>query len=741
MTFIKTVSSRLCRQFRKVVWNRRKYGTEIRNIGIMAHIDAGKTTTTERMLFYSGYIKKMGDIDSGNTVMDYLPSEIERGITVQSAAISFHWNEAQINLIDTPGHVDFTIEVERSLRVLDGAVAIFDASRGVEAQSRTVWMQADNHNIPRLAFINKMDKTEASFTNSVDSLKRRLKANTLILQLPVIQDCQYIGVVDLITMERMEWDMNVVNPNQHGRKYNKHKLTRTDEGWGNMVAARTSIIEQLSDIYDEVALLWLDGENAGNAEKFPTVELKKWIRQGTLDQTIVPVLCGSSFKNIGIQPLLDAVVDYLPRPEQIQHSFLQYYNDTLSAMAFKVLHDKRLGSIIFVRVYSGHLRSGGTIYNVNKQSEEKIGRLMSVYADEYKDTKQIEAGNIAVISGFQNTVTGDTLVESKEAFEAAVNKANVLHRQQDDESSSDVSPVVLAAVKIPEPVFFCSVEVYSPTQEKALRHALDVLCREDPSVRATIDDGGSIMLSGMGELHMEIISERIKTEFKVDAYFGPIQVAYRECPSVQATHKAAYKRTILDSNYEIEIGIQISPSAEAGTVTDPSQVLKPLYNPELCHSAALGVVQAFQQGNLLGYPVMSATVQLLAVRAKRGCPPGLVTATAIKCTREALDKAACDLLEPVMNIEITTRGENLLQNILGDLAKRQAKVHNIESSDNEGNMKIVAEAPVSEMKGYASRLRSSTSGNADLSLQISGYQVVSEERKHHLKNLMRNFGS
>uniref|UniRef100_H2YE01 Tr-type G domain-containing protein n=1 Tax=Ciona savignyi TaxID=51511 RepID=H2YE01_CIOSA len=695
-----------------------------RNIGIMAHIDAGKTTTTERMLFYSGYINKMGDIDSGNTVMDYLPTEIERGITVQSAAISFNWDNTQINLIDTPGHVDFTIEVERALRVLDGAVAIFDGSRGVEAQSRMVWLQADGHNIPRLAYINKMDKTEANFAASVDSLKRQLKANTLILQLPVFQANQFVGVIDLITMERIEWDMQVVSPNQNGRNCTIHKLTNKDKEWETSLSAKSSIIEQVYK-FDEVAIQWLEGEYAGDAELFPSTELKKWIRHGTIDRTFVPVLCGSSYKNVGIQPLLNAVVDYLPQPSDIQHPFLylslksnknlslfrRYYDNTLLAMAFKVLHDKRLGSIIFVRVYSGTLESGRKLYNVNKGKEEKVLRLMTVYADEYKDTKVIKAGNIGVISGFQSTVTGDTLLESKQALEAA----------------TDV---------IPEPVFFCSVEVYSPTQEKALRHALDVLCKEDPSVRVNFDDYGSIMLSGMGELHMDVVSQRIKSEFKIDAYFGPIQVAYRECPTLQVTHKAMYSRTILDNLYEVEIAIQISPCPELSTMRDAINVQKPAYNPELSYSAALGVIQALQQGNILGYPVMGADVRILTARAKRGCPSGLITASAVKCTREALDKASCDLLEPMMQIEVgcsKTQGENLMQKILGDLAKRHAKISDISTTDNDGNMKILAEAPVSEMKGYASSLRSSTSGNADLSLHPSGYKVVTQERKLQLK--------
>uniref|UniRef100_H2YE00 Tr-type G domain-containing protein n=1 Tax=Ciona savignyi TaxID=51511 RepID=H2YE00_CIOSA len=577
--------------------------SKIRNIGIMAHIDAGKTTTTERMLFYSGYINKMGDIDSGNTVMDYLPTEIERGITVQSAAISFNWDNTQINLIDTPGHVDFTIEVERALRVLDGAVAIFDGSRGVEAQSRMVWLQADGHNIPRLAYINKMDKTEANFAASVDSLKRQLKANTLILQLPVFQANQFVGVIDLITMERIEWDMQVVSPNQNGRNCTIHKLTNKDKEWETSLSAKSSIIEQLADKFDEVAIQWLEGEYAGDAELFPSTELKKWIRHGTIDRTFVPVLCGSSYKNVGIQPLLNAVVDYLPQPSDIQHPFLRYYDNTLLAMAFKVLHDKRLGSIIFVRVYSGTLESGRKLYNVNKGKEEKVLRLMTVYADEYKDTKVIKAGNIGVISGFQSTVTGDTLLESKQALEAAVAKANLISKDTVD-NKTDNSPVVLTAVRIPEPVFFCSVEVYSPTQEK---------------------------------------------------------------------------------------------------------------------------------GNILGYPVMGADVRILTARAKRGCPSGLITASAVKCTREALDKASCDLLEPMMQIEISTRGENLMQKILGDLAKRHAKISDISTTDNDGNMKILAEAPVSEMKGYASSLRSSTSGNADLSLHPSGYKVVTQERKLQLK--------
>ncbi|XP_076800647.1 ribosome-releasing factor 2, mitochondrial-like [Clavelina lepadiformis] len=707
--------------------NVRSFGTEQRNIGIMAHIDAGKTTTTERMLYYSGYIKNMGDIDAGTTVMDYLPTEIERGITIQCAAISFNWHKTKINLIDTPGHVDFTMEVERSLRVLDGAVAIFDASRGVEAQSRTVWRQADRYKVPKIAFINKMDKHGANFTASVKSMQEKLNANTLLLQIPVYNDGVFNGVIDLVEMEKLEWDMPETHSNHTGRKYMKHRLKSSEAEWEMCIAARSSLIEQLSEVYDDVAMTWLEGEHEGDASALPAAQIREWIRRGVLDQAIIPVLCGSSLKNVGVQPLLDAVVNYLPNPSDVQHDFMKYYGDSLCAMAFKVLHHKRHGPLIFVRVYSGRIKSGMSIYNPNKSCSEKISRLLDVYADEYKETTTIEAGGIGIICGFKETVTGDTLVSSKESFEIATSKLSSSNIKAND-TQKDITTVVLAAVPVPEPVFFCSIAVNTITQEQELAHALAIICREDPSIRVQTDEDGSVTLSGMGKLHMEVITKRIKDEFKIDAYVSPIQVAYREIPTLNAREKGEYNRTILGKDHHVDIDISIEPSEELVPISNVSDIVH--RRTEVSHAAAIGIVQACQQGVILGYPLVGAKIRLHSVHASKACPPALVTAAALLYTREVLHHAACHLVEPVMSVEVTTT-EDTLHKIIAELNKRHATTHDITA---QGTTKFVlAEAPVAEMKGFASTLRSATSGNADLALEIAGYRPVTEERLHKIK--------
>nr|XP_012317591.1 ribosome-releasing factor 2, mitochondrial [Aotus nancymaae] len=437
---------------------------KIRNIGIMAHIDAGKTTTTERILYYSGYTRSLGDVDDGDTVTDFMAQERERGITIQSAAVTFDWKGYRVNLIDTPGHVDFTLEVERCLRVLDGAVAVFDASAGVEAQTLTVWRQADKHKIPRICFLNKMDKTGASFKYAVESIREKLKAKPLLLQLPIGEAKTFKGLVDVVTKEKLLWNSN----SNDGKDFERKPLLEVSdpELLKETTEARNALIEQVADLDDEFADLVL-GEFSENFDLLPAEKLQNAIHRVTLAQTAVPVLCGSALKNKGVQPLLDAVTRYLPSPEERNYEFLQWYKGDLCALAFKVLHDKQRGPLVFMRIYSGTIKPQLAIHNINGNCTERVSRLLLPFADQHIEISSLTAGNIALTVGLKHTATGDTLVSSKSSALAAARRAEregeKKHRQ-----NSEAERLLLAGVEIPEPVFFCTIEPPSVAKQPGM---------------------------------------------------------------------------------------------------------------------------------------------------------------------------------------------------------------------------------------------------------------------------------
>ncbi|XP_021235314.1 ribosome-releasing factor 2, mitochondrial isoform X2 [Numida meleagris] len=439
--------------------------SRIRNIGIMAHIDAGKTTTTERMLYYSGYIRTLGDVDDGDTVTDFMVQERERGITIQSAAVTFDWKDYRINLIDTPGHVDFTVEVERCLRVLDGAVAVFDASAGVEAQTLTVWRQADKHQIPRICFLNKMDKNRASFTYAVESIKQKLKTKPLLLQLPVGEAKTFRGLVDVVTKEKIIW--KPTSDLDDGKFFEQKPLLESDDPslFQEVQDARNTLIEQVADLDDEFAELIL-GEYSENFDLIPADKLQSAIRRVTLAQKAVPVLCGSALKNKGVQPLLDAITMYLPAPHERSYEFLQWYkDDELCALAFKVLHDKCRGPLVFIRIYSGSLKPQSAVYNINKSCTERMSRLLLPFADQQIEIPSLMPGNIALAVGLKQSATGDTLVSSKASAVAAARQAG---RSAGGEQriTSDIERLLLAGVEVPEPVFFCTIEPPSMAKQQ-----------------------------------------------------------------------------------------------------------------------------------------------------------------------------------------------------------------------------------------------------------------------------------
>ncbi|XP_077988900.1 ribosome-releasing factor 2, mitochondrial-like [Glandiceps talaboti] len=724
-----------------------------RNIGIMAHIDAGKTTTTERMLYYSGFTKHLGDVDHGDTVMDYMLQERHRGITITSAAISFQWKQYRINLIDTPGHVDFTIEVERALRVLDGAVAVFDASKGVQAQSLTVWRQADRYNIPRIAFLNKMDKFGADFDFAVNTIKEKLHVKPLLLQLPLGQQQDFHGVVDLVSMETVTWQPK--DRNDDGSKFIRTALDKNSDGdlHTKMLIARDDLIEQLGDADDRMAELVLqaDGDNSTISQD----EIHSSIRKVTLSQQVIPVLCGSSLKNKGVQPVMDAINLYLPAPNEQTYEFVQYYGKELCALAFKIIHDKHRGALTFLRVYSGTVKAGAKIYNVNRDAMEPVTRLLIAYADDFKEVESVSAGNIAVIMGFKQSVSGDTIVSSKSALEIAKrarrkemkeghklkdkddskHKQRHKHKHRHKQSEIDSDVPVLAGLDVPEPVFFCTIEAPSISQQKALDTALASLMREDPSLQVRLDeDTGQTVLLGMGELHLDIICDRIKNEYKIEAELGPLQVSYRETIARSAKEKMTLDRSIGGKHHNVTVSLEVEPSQGAGI---PEHMIVSLDQPEKSYGSEMieaiqtGVLSACTQGPLIGFPVMDMEIQLHDFNAAPGTSAAMVSACASQCLQKAMLSAGVRLLEPMMHLEITTDVERL-HSVLGDLSRRRAHVQDVQNRLD--SRVVIANTPLAAMMGYATSLRTLTSGTAMCSLHLSHYEMTTEDEQKKVVN-------
>ncbi|KAM4810156.1 ribosome-releasing factor 2, mitochondrial [Rhinophrynus dorsalis] len=698
----------------------------------MAHIDAGKTTTTERMLYYSGYIRALGDVDDGDTVTDFMAQERERGITIQSAAVTFDWNGHRINLIDTPGHVDFTLEVERSLRVLDGAVAVFDASAGVEAQTLTVWRQADRHSVPRLCFLNKMDKPGASFTYAIESIKEKLKVKPLILQLPVGECKSFKGLVDLVSMEMITWSTR--DRVDDGRLFERKALRESSdpELLKHASEARSALLEQVADLDDEFAELLL-GEYSENFDIIPEEKLQAAIRRITLAQSAVPILCGSALKNKGVQPLLDAITLYLPSPDDCAHDFVQWYQGDLCALAFKVLHDKQRGPMVFVRIYSGTMKAQTAIHNVNQNCTERMSRLLLPFADQQVEIPSLSPGNIALTVGLKQAATGDTIVSSKAAAAAAARRAG---RDGDKRSrdSKDHSSLILAGVEIPEPVFFCTIEPPSAARQPDLENALNCLQREDPSLKVKMDpDSGQTILCGMGELHIEIIHERIRREYGLATYLGPLQIAYRETILSPSSASDTLDRTVGENRHLVTSEIEVKPWSDDGPLTTPvieysEQIPEQLLN-DFKEAIENGIHSSYLQGPLLGFPMQDVAVTVHSVSVLPGTSFTMVSACVSRCIHKALKKAEKQVLEPLMKLEITM-GEDYLSSVLADLAQRRGNIQEIQSRLD--NKVVVAFVPLAEMMGYSTDLRSITSGSATFTLELSNYEAMSPQDQRAL---------
>ncbi|XP_009206880.1 ribosome-releasing factor 2, mitochondrial isoform X5 [Papio anubis] len=659
-----------------------------------------------------------------------MAQERERGITIQSAAVTFDWKGYRVNLIDTPGHVDFTLEVERCLRVLDGAVAIFDASAGVEAQTLTVWRQADKHNIPRICFLNKMDKTGASFKYAVESIREKLKAKPLLLQLPIGEAKTFKGVVDVVTKEKLLWNSN----SNDGKDFERKPLLEMSdpELLKETTEARNALIEQVADLDDEFADLVLE-EFSENFDLLPAEKLQTAIHRVTLAQTAVPVLCGSALKNKGIQPLLDAVTVYLPSPEERNYEFLQWYKDDLCALAFKVLHDKQRGPLVFMRIYSGTIKPQLAIHNVNGNCTERISRLLLPFADQHVEIPSLTAGNIALTVGLKHTATGDTIVSSKSSALAAARRAEregeKKHRQ-----NNEAERVLLAGVEIPEPVFFCTIEPPSVSKQPDLEHALKCLQREDPSLKVRLDpDSGQTVLCGMGELHIEIIHDRIKREYGLETYLGPLQVAYRETilNSVRATD--TLDRTLGDKRHLVTVEVEARP-IETSSVTPVIEYAESISEGLLKVSKEAiesGIHSACLQGPLLGSPVQDVAITLYSLTVHPGTSTTMISACVSRCVQKALKKADKQVLEPLMNLEVTV-ARDYLSPVLADLAQRRGNIQEIQT--RQDNKVVIGFVPLADIMGYSTVLRTLTSGSATFALELSTYQAMNSQDQNTLLN-------
>lgn len=675
----------------------REYKIEkTRNIGIMAHIDAGKTTTTERILFYTGKVHKIGEVHDGAATMDWMVQERERGITITSASTTTFWRDHCINIIDTPGHVDFTVEVERSLRVLDGAVAVFCSVGGVEPQSETVWRQADKYNVPRIAYVNKMDRVGADFSRVIQMMRERLGANAVALQWPIGVEDSFRGMVDLITMKAHIFTDDLGTKDEEAEI--PAELAET------AAAARENLLEALAEIDDDLMRKYIEGEPISNDE------IKQAIRRGVLGVKLIPVLCGSSFKNKGVQLLLDAIVDYLPSPKDLppvigtnlktnaeeEHSLDD--ESPLAALAFKVMTDPYVGKLVYVRVYSGMIKAGTYVYNASKDKMERVARILRMHANHREEIKECYSGDIVAIVGLRDAVTGDTLC-------------------------TEDAPILLEKLEFPEPVINQAVEPKTKADQDKLGVALQKLAEEDPTFRVyTDEETGQTIISGMGELHLEIIVDRLLREFKVEANIGKPQVAYRETITKPVQAEGKFIRQSGGRGQYGHVVLELEPLERGSGFEFVNKIVGGAVPKEYIPAVEAGVKEAMLGGVIAGYPVVDVRVTLIdgSYHEVDSSEMAFKVAGSLGF-KEGARKGEPVLLEPIMKVEVTTP-EEYLGDVIGDLNARRGK---IEGMEPRGNAQIVRSyVPLSEMFGYATDLRSTTQGRATHSMHFSHYEPV-----------------
>ena len=677
----------------------KKQLSEVRNIGICAHIDAGKTTTTERILYYTGKSHNIGEVHDGGATMDWMEQEQERGITITSAATTCFWKDKRINIIDTPGHVDFTIEVERSLRVLDGAITVFDGVAGVEPQSETVWRQADKYNVPRMCFVNKLDRAGADFYRCVDMISDRLGANPLVIQLPIGIEEDFIGVVDLVKMKSIIWKNEALGAEFTYGEIPADLKNKAEE-------YRLKLLESAVEADDNVFEKYLAGE------ELTEDEIKLCIRKGTISGAFVPITCGTAFKNKGVQPLLDAVVDYLPSPLDIpaikaidsktgdERTVESSVEGPFAALAFKIMTDPFVGSLTFARIYSGKLSAGSSVINTVKNQKERVGRMLLMHANDREDIKDAVAGDIVAIAGLKNTTTGDTLCAE------GVN-------------------IILERMEFPEPVIQLAVEPKSTADQEKMGLALAKLASEDPSLRVSTNESGQTNIAGMGELHLEIIVDRMRREFKVEANVGAPEVAYRE--TITTSHEIDYthKKQSGGAGQFARVKIIFEPGETGSGFVFDSKIVGGAVPKEFIPGVEKGIKNIMDSGVVAGYPMIDFKATLIDGAFHDVDSSVLAFEIAAKnAFREGMPKAGAKLLEPLMKVEVITP-EDYMGDIIGDLNSRRGSIQNMEP---RGNAQVItAHVPLAEMFGYVNTLRSMSQGRAQYSMEFNNYALVPQQ--------------
>lgn len=670
-----------------------------RNIGIMAHIDAGKTTTTERILFYSGKSHKIGEVHDGDTVMDWMEQEQERGITITSAATTTSWNDHRINIIDTPGHVDFTVEVERSLRVLDGAVAVFDGVNGVEPQSETVWRQADKYSVPRMCFINKMDRVGADFEMSVQTIVEKLGAHPVPIQIPIGSEDKFAGVIDLIEMKALIW-----RGEDLGQKYELEDIPA--DMVDDAQTAREQMLEKVAEFDDALMEKYLEGQEVSSAE------IRKALRIGTVGLRITPVLCGSAFKNKGVQPLLDAVVAFLPSPLDVpaivgkdldddtkKITCETDYDKPVAALAFKIAADTFAGTLTYIRVYSGVVKAGSALLNPRVGKRERIQKLVKMHANSRQEVGELKAGDIGAVVGLKVTATGDTLCDQKR-------------------------PVLLESIQFPEPVISVVIEAKSSADQDKMMQGLDRLQKEDPSCRVSTDpETGQMLLSGMGELHLDILIDRLLREYKVQANVGKPQVSFREAITVASKASSTFEREVGGQNQYAMVELGLEPLERGAGVVFENKLGKDIVvKPEFLKAIEQGAKEAAEVGILAAYQMVDLKISLNRVDVRDDESTVMAFKVASSAAfREAVKKAQSQLLEPVFYVEVITP-EEFMGNVIGDLNGRRGKIN---SMNPKGQLQLIeAEVPLMTMFGYATDIRSISQGRASFSMEFEHYAAI-----------------
>jgi elongation factor G len=666
----------------------------------MAHIDAGKTTVTERILYYTGISYKMGEVHDGTAVMDFMEQEQERGITITSAATTCSWRNCRVNIIDTPGHVDFTIEVERSLRILDGAVALFTAVEGVEPQSETVWRQADRYRVPRIAFINKMDRVGADFAKAVEMIRERLGANAVPIQIPIGAEDSFRGIVDLVGMQAMMYDVDGL-----GAEFSIQAIPAQIGEEARQ--ARERLIESLADFDDAIAKKYLEGEAVSREEILPA------LRRQTLSLKVVPVCCGAAFKNKGIQPLLDAVVDFLPSPADLppvvgkgkkDAEVLRVASDDepFAALAFKIVTDPYVGQLTYFRVYSGVLNAGSYIFNATKKKRERIGRILKMHANKREDIKEARTGDIVAAVGLSSTTTGDTLCSPGEL-------------------------IVLETLSFPEPVIAIAIEPKTRADEEKMGVALDKIQKEDPSFKVRVDrETGQTLISGMGELHLEIIVDRLSREFNLGANIGTPQVAYKETIRKAVRTEGKFVRQSGGRGQFGHVWLEVAPNESGKGLLFENKIVGGAVPREFIPAVEKGIIEAMEEGVLAGYPIVDVKVAVVDGSYHEVDSSELAFKIAASMGfKSGVKRAHPVLLEPIMSVEVIVPKE-YLGDVIGNLTSRRGKIVSIES--RPGSEAIQSEVPLAEMFGYATDLRSKTQGRATYTMQFLNYATVSEEK-------------